>query len=79
MNWDLSVSWTRTIRTQPRFKNTNQEIKKKKKQKKKQQQQQQRAIQHRILWKRPNHISLNEAIKSNNLKKKLQTQWKVER
>ena len=34
MNWDLSVSWTRTIRTQtykPRSKNTNSEIKKKKK------------------------------------------------
>ena len=29
MNWDLSVSWTRTTRTQS--KNTNPEIKKKKK------------------------------------------------
>ena len=31
MNWDLSVSWTRTTRTQSRSKNTNPKIKKKKK------------------------------------------------
>ena len=64
MNWDLSVSWTRT--------QTYNLLKKKKKT-------QQTTIQHWILQKRPNCISINKVIKSNNFKKKLQTQWKVER
>ena len=50
-----------------RFKNTNPKIKKKKKN-------QQTAIQHRILQKRPNHISINEAIKFKDTNLDLRTQ-----